>query len=357
MNFSEYFPILSNYTYLNTASSGILSQSLLDWRRGHDVHFFNHGSIFRNEKDKLAIETKEAVARLINSKPQNTFLIPNFSFGFNTLLDQLPKSHRFLLLQEDYPSVNYPVQNRGFIHNYTLINEYLEENILEQIKLFEPTVFAFSIVQYVNGIKIDLDFVKKLKKLFPSLLIVADGTQFCGTEIFDFEDSGIDVLISSAYKWMLAGYGNGFICLKDEVIDILYGETEKLPLPMESFLKNKELPSFYFEPGHQDTLALGSLRQSILFYENIGLQLLEERIKKISANAKAAFIERNLLDQKVVNRRDHSSIFNLNIDSNILKKLNAEGIVFSERGAGVRVSFHFYNTDQDLQHLLKIIDK
>lgn len=357
MNFNEQFPILDNYTYLNTASSGIISQSMLDWRRNHDVDFFNKGSIFRNEKDKMILETKEAVARFFNAKRENTFLIPNFSFGFNTLLDKLPKSHRFLLLQDDYPSVNYPIQNRGFTHDYAMADEYLEENILEQINIFEPTVFAFSIVQYINGIKIDLEFVKKLKNSFPSLLIVADGTQFCGTEIFDFEDSGIDVLISSAYKWMLAGYGNGFICVKDEVINNLFGETGKLPLPKESFLKNKKLPSFYFEPGHQDTLAFGSLLQSVLFFEKAGFPLLEERIKKISAKAKSAFIERGLLDQKVAMRIDHSSIFNLNIDGNISKKFHSERIIFSERGTGVRVSFHFYNTENDLKHLLKIIDK
>src|SRR5690606_14589993 len=107
MDYNKHFPILNNYTYLNTASSGILSQSLLDWRRAHDMDFFKNGSIFRNEKDKLLLETKEAVAKFFNSKPQNTFLIPNFSFGFNTLLDQLPKAHRFLLLKDDYPSVNY----------------------------------------------------------------------------------------------------------------------------------------------------------------------------------------------------------------------------------------------------------
>lgn len=357
MNFSQQFPVLNNYTYLNTASSGILSQSLLDWRRDHDVDFFNNGSIFRNDRDKLLSEVKEAVARFFNSKPANSFLIPNFSFGFNTFLDILSKSHRFLLLEDDYPSVNYPVQSRGFIHEYATVNEDLEENILKKIKLFEPTVFAFSIVQYINGIKIDLEFIKKLKKMFPSLLIVADGTQFCGTEFFDFENSGIDVLISSAYKWMLAGYGNGFIFLKNEVIKILFGEAGKIPVPKESFLKGKELTSFYFEPGHQDTLAFGSLLQSILFLEKTDFSEIENRIKKVSVEAKAAFIERGLLDQKVGMRKDHSSIFNLNIDGDIIKKFHKERIVCSERGKGIRVSFHFYNTENDLKHLLKVIDK
>ncbi|MEX0362300.1 MAG: aminotransferase, partial [Allomuricauda sp.] len=40
--------------------------------------------------------------------------------------------------------------------------------------------------------------------------------QFCGTQEFNFEESGIDVLGASAYKWLLAGYGNGFFLVKEE---------------------------------------------------------------------------------------------------------------------------------------------
>lgn len=52
----------------------------------------------------------------------------------------------------------------------------MESNILAKIELFRPTVLALSLLQYENGLKIDLEFLEELKNLYPGLLIVADGT-------------------------------------------------------------------------------------------------------------------------------------------------------------------------------------
>jgi len=87
---------------------------------------------------------------------------------------------------------------------------------LDKISTSKPTAFAFSLVQYVSGIKLSDQFLKTLKTAFPDILLMVDGTQFCGTAPFNFEDSAIDVLISSGYKWMLGGYGNGFVFIKTQ---------------------------------------------------------------------------------------------------------------------------------------------
>ena len=71
--------------------------------------------------------------------------------------------------------------------------------ILNEIKKKLPDVLIFSIVQHIDGTLVDLDFIKKIKNEFPEILIIADGTQFCGTKFFDFKNSNIDILISSVY--------------------------------------------------------------------------------------------------------------------------------------------------------------
>ena len=356
MNFSEQFPILGTCTYLNTANSGILSQPLLEWRRAHDLEFLAGGSIFRVNQSNLLSELKANLARIFHAKPENTFLIPNFSFGFNTFLDGLSGTHRFLLLEEEYPSVNYPIQGRGFTCDYAVIDEHLEDNILEKIKYFQPTVLAISIVQYISGIKIDFEFLKKIKSLYPELLIVADGTQFCGTTKFDFEDSALDVLLSSGYKWMLGGYGNGFLFMKDKVAKELYAEHHKNPMPLEPFLKDKGALNLCFEPGHLDTLSFGTLNQSLFFLEKLGIDFIEKQINTVSEQAKVAFASRGLLDQAVVLRKEHSSIFNLAIKEEVYAKLQEANINCSPRGKGMRISFHFYNNIAELEKLLEVID-
>lgn len=357
MNFSEQFPVLSNVTYLNTAYSGILSTPLAQWRTAHDLDFVSSGSTFRLNSAEFLQDVRENLARLFNAKPTNTYLVPNFSFGFNTVLDGLSKKHKFLLLEEDYPSVNYPIISRGFECEYVHIDNELEENILEKIRTFKPTIFAFSMVQYISGIKMRNNFIKKLKADFPDLILLADGTQFCGTTAFDFENSGLDAILSSGYKWMLGGFGNAFVFFKDEFKTFLYEERKANILPKEPFLIGKDHLTLCFEPGHADTLSFGTLNQSILMLEKIGLQNIENTTQALTQKAKTALELRGLLSPAVVARKEHSTILSLSLNSIIVKKLEEAKIICSARGAGTRISFHFFNTEKDLDKLLSVIDQ
>src|SRR5690606_32557254 len=106
----EDFPVLSGCTYLDTASSGILTQSLAQWRQDHDNDFLMQGSAFRNEQSSFLNGVRATVSRFFNAAEQNTFLVPNFSYGFNSLLSLLSGQHSFLILKDDYPSLLNPLR-------------------------------------------------------------------------------------------------------------------------------------------------------------------------------------------------------------------------------------------------------
>jgi selenocysteine lyase/cysteine desulfurase len=357
MNFPDQFPVLDKYTYLNTANSGILSRNISDWRAAHDQDFLLNGSIFRLKKDEFLQMGRNTIAQFFNAHIERTYLVPNFSHGFNATLEGLMGPKRFLLFQEDYPSINYPVESRGHQCTYVKADEILEQNILETIERFNPDILAFSLVQYTTGIKIDLEFLKRLKISYPELLIIADATQFCGTAPFNFEQSGIDVLICSGYKWLLGGYGNGFVLLSESAANTLYMHEKKSVLPTEGFLKDRNTLSLYFEPGHLDTLNFGTLFNALDYLQELGMENVENKISHIALKARQAFTDRDLLSVAVKNRNNHSSIFNLRLPPAKIKRLQDKNIIFTYRGTGARFSFHCYNSEKDLEILLNQIDQ
>ncbi|WP_423819825.1 aminotransferase class V-fold PLP-dependent enzyme [Salinimicrobium sp. TIG7-5_MAKvit] len=352
-NFKKQFPLLEQYTYLNTAASGLLSENLLEFRQDYDLDFLIGGSLFRDNRDALFLKVRKAVGDLFGCAPNLVALMPNFSLGFNTLLEEIDHSKKVLLLKNDYPSVNWAVESRGFKVCYAEIDENLERNIAEAVFREKPDVFAFSLVQYINGIKIDPDFLLKLKKDNPGLLLFADGTQFCGTEKFDFEASALDVLGASAYKWLNAGYGNGFFLFKEHMQEkVKSGEFEIKDLQG----KNKPHKGSFigkFEPGHLDTLNFGSLKTAIDIIKQVGISEIENGIKELAFVAKAKLSEKGVLESAVVNRELHSSIFNIRGDDKLFQKLRTNRIICSQRGEGIRVSFHYFNSEEDLENLLK----
>ena len=156
-----HFPALASCTYLNTASNGVIPKPVVEWRRQHDLDLMNHASVFR-DKHKVHIEQiRKTVADFFNAATDETALVPNLSFGINTILEGLPKGQKILLLKNDYPSVNWPVETRDFDVCYAEINENLEQNIEEAVARHKPDIFIFSIVQWLNGIKIDFEFLKQ----------------------------------------------------------------------------------------------------------------------------------------------------------------------------------------------------
>lgn len=349
------FPAISTCTYLNTAANGIVPKAVIDWRRQHDLELMNHASVFRDKHKTLIEQIRNTVSGFFNAPAEQLALIPNLSFGINTVMEGLPEGQKILLLKNDYPSVTWPVETRDFNVCYAEIDENLERNIEEAIAKHKPDIFIFSLVQWLNGIKIDFEFLKQLKEYHPNLLIIADGTQYLGTENFSFTDNGIDVLAASSYKWLTAGYGNGFIMVKEEARERIFPKTIGFN-SAERFESLATDTAFmkHFEPGHQDTLNYGSLEQAILFQQKQGVDKLYKRIESLSNKAKERFSEMGLLQNDTLLRKQHSSIFNLKGERILFQKLKDNKIICSPRGGGIRVSFHYYNTETDLEKLVEV---
>jgi selenocysteine lyase/cysteine desulfurase len=349
----DQYPILKSYTYLNTANHGLVSQDLLDYRSLLNEKMRDEASIFTNNRNVFIDEVRHTVANFMDADPDFTAVIPNFSIGFNILMNGIDQQASFLLLENDYPSVNWPVETRGFKTYHVAIDQQMEANIRAVCEKESPNFFC--LVQYISGIQMDLEFLKDLKERFPSMIMIADGTQFVGFEEFRFRESGIDILLASCYKWLHAGDGNGFICVKKEVQEHIFPKEIGFR-SSRNVLNSKVTFISRFEPGHQDMIAFGSLQHAILKIHEMGWKKVADPVKELSKIAKTAFEKRKLLCPVVCSRKNHSSIFNIKGGQDLYDKLVKNKILTSLRGDGIRVSFSHFNTEDDLNKLLEVLD-
>jgi selenocysteine lyase/cysteine desulfurase len=211
-------------------------------------------------------------------------------------------------------------------------------------------------VQYISGFRMDRKFLIKIKTTYPDLLLVADGTQFTGTTVFNFSTSGLDAIIGSGYKWLLGGYGNGYVFLSDQMKEELYLDRKK-EINSPALYNKENFLSFCFEPGHLDTLNFGSLYQSLNYLQSLGMDFIENTNQQLCKTARAAFYSRGLIPDWMFHRKEQSTIINLPLGTETIDKIKAAGILSSKRGAGLRISFHFYNTSEDLNHFLEVLDQ
>ena len=356
-NFRNDFPLTAQYTYLNTAGTGLMGEPLMDWRQEHDLDYLIGGSMYREKQHSFINEVRKTVGVFVNAPASNIALVPNFTIGWNMVLDGLSSDDSFLMISGDYPSILWPVEKRGFQCSYIEMTSEMEDQIAISFQNNKPSVFVFSIVQYSNGLKINLDFIKKLKAKNPNVLFVADGTQFIGTAPFDFSDAGIDIVISSAYKWLLGGYGCAFMAFSE------FSKSKLIPKTI-GFNSNKYNPDTsllpftgYFEPGHHDMFAVGGMAFSMKYLMRIGLDKIYEYVYSISKRAFEVLLEMDLLDDSIIERGIPSHILRIKGDQKLFEYLKGKNIVVTHRSNAIRVSVHFYNTEKEINQLLDALRK
>lgn len=343
-NIKDQYPSLEGCTYLNTAYTGVISSSLLEWRKNLDQECFLQVDQFKSIQTRVLEEkTQKQVARLLHAEEDQIFLASSCSAALQAFLFKIPKNYKFLLLKDDYPAITEMVVDHRFDFTEISLQQELELSVLEELRKNSYEVFVFSAVQYNSGLLFDMDFLHLIKKEFPKLIILVDGTQLIGAEVFNFNKSSVDGIFGSGYKWLLAGHGNGFMGLKKSLL-------RQLSLTQQDVFD-------LLDRGHKSALATGSLGFAIdeLLSYDFDKQLKKK--KKLAVYFFEALKERRLLEDFVADRKKHSSIFTLKIDSRVYEILKKENIRCVKRGVGVRVSVHFYNTREEVDHLLKILDK
>ena len=355
MNTKTIFPQTKNQIYLNTAACGLISQKVSEQKQRDTQLFFEQASIFLKDEDDVVLQTKLKIAKIFNADVERIGITPNFSLAFNSVLDALDKSTNFLVLDGDYPSVLLPINQRGFPIKSIPITSDVENDIYQNVKKHKPDVLALSKTQFLNGIHLETSFFQELKKDFPNLKILVDATQYLGVEEFNFKNSGMDLLISSGYKWLNAGLGNAIVMISEA----LYEELRPKQVGSNS-VKDKTKKTFksmgFLEPGHYDMLTIKSLQTALtLHYEEIGIDKISQHHKNLALVAFEAFKSRKLLDEEVSKRKLHSSIFNLNISQGRFQDFENANIILSKRGQGLRVSFHYHNTIDDLKRFLDFL--
>jgi len=338
---TEIFPLLTKSTYLNTAYVGPMSKSLAAFRRKHEADYVQNGGEYKINAYKAIEETHETLANFFGSSPDNTFVVPNFSIGIRTAISLLPKKLNILMFTEEYPSLVKAFEERDFHVHKIKMQPFIEQAIEKRLALGDIDVLALSIVQFASGLLIDIKFLKKIKNQYPNLILVGDGTQFLGGHNFNFDSSPFDIVAASGYKWLLAGFGNGVMMISEAYLNLI----QKKSIALFNLIFN----------GHFNILATASLKFAIEAFENNNFGLLMKKKEDLTQHARKLLNEYNLIDPWVSQRVQHSGIFIIKAEKDLHKKLIKNNIRCVPRGEGVRVSFHYYNTNKDLDRLLNVI--
>lgn len=365
----EQFPVTENKVFLNHAAQSPLPKPVADaiHRYADDLSKFGTSLI---ECDRWG---KPHFAKLIGAKSEEIALIENTSVGLNIAASvlQYPPGSKMVTTDLEYPSVVYPWLRKNLgarVHYVKSVDGKVSLDDMEKAVDDKTVAVAISHVEYVNGFRHNLRVLSEVAHEHGAYLIV-DAIQSVGTMPINAKTDDVDFLMAACYKWLLSPPGAAYLYVKDELI-------EKFEPPYVGWASVKpevfKTTDFWdiwnlrlsktasrFEVGSPSTISFVGAAEAMKMLLNCGTENIKRIIIKLTDRLIDSVKDLGLELQTPEQRQCRSGIVNFKIGKpqKITDRLNKKGIVVSARANGIRVSPHFYNTEEEIDKLIEEIKK
>jgi len=368
-NIREQFPITQSKVFLNHAAQSPLPKPVADALRKCIDEFSNFGDTSIKWNDG----GKPFFAKLIGAKPEEIALVENTSMGLNIAANVLsyPRGSKIVTTDLEYPSVVYPWLRKGLDVKVDYVKNVDGKILLEDVEkaVDDKTVaVAVSHVEYANGFRHDLRALSEIAHEHGAYLIV-DAIQSVGTMPIDVKKDGVDFLATACYKWLLSPPGTGYLHVKGELI-------EKFEPPFVGWASVKqeifETVDFWdiwslrlsdtasrFEVGSPGFISFIGTMEALKLLLEFGVENVQRRILKLTDRLIEVAKDLGLKLQTPEEPQCRAGIVNFKIDKpkELAETLRQKGIVASARASGLRVSPHFYNTEEEIDKLMEEVRK
>ncbi len=339
------------------------------------------------EATEIYEDTRTKIAKFINAKHREEIIFSkNATESLNLIaysygMDNLKKDDEVVISIMEHHSNLVPWQkvckitdsklNYMYINeDFELSDEEIESKITDKTKIVGITHIS-NVLGTINNVKKIIKYAHK-----KGAIVIVDASQSIPHMKIDVQDLDADFLVFSGHK-MLAPLGIGVLYGKREILNkmnpFLMGgdmieyvyeqETTFAPLP------NK------FEAGTQNVEGVIGLGAAIDYIENLGYDKIQEIEKEVLEYARQELSKLDYLTLYLTpNEENHSSVISFNLNGvhphDVASILDSEGVCVRSgnhcaqplmRFLGIdstcRASFYFYNTKEDVDRLVKALNK
>ena len=392
-NIKKDFPLLENenITYLD---SGATTQKPIQVIKAVEEFYERYNAnphrgayTLSMEATEKYEETRTKIAKFINAKHREEIIFSkNATESLNLIaysygLDNLKKDDEVVISIMEHHSNLVPWQkmtkqtgsklNYMYINeNYEIPDEEIENKITDKTKIVGITHVS-NVLGTINNVKKIIKYAHK-----KGAVVIVDASQSIPHMKIDVQDLDADFLVFSGHK-MLAPLGIGVLYGKREILNkmtpFLMGG-DMIEYVYEQDTTFAPLPN-KFEAGTQNVEGVIGLGAAIDYIENLGYDKIQEIEHEVISYARQELSKLDYLTLYTTpNEENHSSVISFNINGihphDVASILDSEGVCVRSgnhcaqplmRFLGIdstcRASFYIYNTKEDVDKLVKALDK
>jgi kynureninase len=358
LDYRSEFPILEHTTYLINHSLGAmpaaaeerLAEYARTWRE-RGVRAWGEGWW------ELPLVVGDQIGRIVGAPAGSTVMHQNVAVAEAVVLScfrPAPPRNRVVYERGNFPSVRYLYQSRDALEVVVCEDDGAIVDALDERTLLVP----ISHVLYKSGEIQDVEaIVRRAHEV--GAHVVLDAYQSAGIVPLDVTTLGVDFAVGGSVKWLCGGPGNAWLYVRPDLAERLEPTVTGWQAHAEPFAFEEELR---YADGAARFLT-GTPNVPALYAATAGYDLIEEvgvaRIRENSLRQTALLIELatntgfEIRSPLAPERRGGTVTIHVPDFPAVHRELVEREVICDFRpGAGIRLGPHYYNSDDELRHVV-----
>ncbi len=313
-------------------------------------------------------ELRGAVASFLGGSPAELALLPSTSAALSVVAESVAAKgrDRVVVSELDFPTLVYQWRVKPEIEVVVVpsddgvsIDPARWEEAVDERTLFLATSHVFFTTGFIQDLPTLADVARRA-----GARCLIDGYQGAGQVPVDVRESGVDVYTAGPLKWLCGGPGLAYLWVREESIREMrpritswFATKDPFAFDAGTFeyrddarrfeLGTPALPTVHTALGGQeliDEAGIGWIRERNRLLTDRLIEALEERGFGVTAATDPA-------------RRSAIAMVRHADPAGAVERLAAEGVVVDHRPGHVRVSPHFYNTADEVDHFVEALER
>jgi selenocysteine lyase/cysteine desulfurase len=360
------FPGLQHTTYLNTAALAIgCTPARQAYERAVDE--WTNARFDWTESERAGERARGMFARLIGAHADEVALVPSVSTAAGTIAANLPPAQRgenIVVADREFSSNYFPwllLRERGYdVRTVALTEDGVRPDAYAAVADGGTRLIAVAAVQSATGFRADVPAISKIAARSGAWLFV-DACQAAGAVPIDVVRDGVDFLATSNHKFLLGARGMGYLFVRRALLERLRPVVpgwKAARHPFESFYG----PAMDLSPTASKLdasliwFAALAEQASLALFDHFGHDAIVQRNAQLS---RCLYDGLRAHDSKVPDLPDsrRSTIVSVAVrdPDAAMARLRAAGIAVSLRAGRLRLSVHFYNTEEEIDRAVEVL--
>jgi len=360
------FRIFDRKIYLNTCSQGALSDAVEAGFDDFMASWHEQGSPWERWVECYEA-ARTAFAAFINANPDEVAIVTSVSAGINSVASALNfRERRKVVMGEfEFPTMGHVwlgQRTRGADVKFVSaegnrIPTANYENVIDRQTLIVPLTH----VCFKNGFRSEVSAVTDIAHK-SGAFVMLDDYQDCGTRPVNVKAMDLDFYLTGTLKYLLGPPGLAFLYVRKELISSLAPSVTGWFAQANPFAYNPQLfelspTASRFESGTPSVPNVYGAVPGFQLLQKIGMERVGAHVEGLTQALLRSASELGIVAKTPADSTGPLVVLQSIDSARLVQKLAENGIVASNRHDGLRISFHVYNTMDDVQAVVRILKK